>query len=717
MHSVANYVKINDEKALDCSDAVQDLRDNLASLAQTKFDNVTKKFEEEISLIEHDMDMLDKKMEQTEAKGYLLSSDYYTSLITLEQESIQKLEKEHSSLQETLQTLLNNGDIEPYSEDWYKMVGDIQDVEKAIEDANKSLIDYQNNLRKLEWDNFDMTQDYISQIQSESDFLIDLMSDSDLYNDNGTFNDLGNATAGLHAVSFNTYMSQADDYAKELLKIDKELADDPYNTTLIGRKQELLGLQQDMIKSAEDEKQAIKDLVSDGYQKMLDALQDIIDKRKDALQAEKDLYDYQKSIAEQTKAIGQYEKQLLAFSGDDSEETKNKIQQIKVSLEEAKENLKESEYDKWISDQEQMLDNLYDAAEEWVNQRLDNLEGIILDVINNTNENASNIKATLEEVGEDVSYSLTPEMEKIWSTNDGVSKVVSQYSQNFSNYSTTVQNTLSGIYNLVKQMITSSNQNAQKDIEEVNKNRTDTTNISAPASNPNPPAPPSTPNTDNSSGGGGSSWGSWFINKKDSYPKSKLNVNTSIVDRLKYRDFDSSYSARKSYYSAMGGSGTYTGSSNQNKWMISEMAAHGYKKGSKHIPEDQLAWTQEDGNEIIYRTSDGAMLTPLGQGDMVFTNEMSKRLWEISQGNIMPNMQLPTIPKLDVQLMEKMNGGQTGDVVLQFDGIQMNGVNDVAQFTNELANALSKDKRIGKILVDKTIGLSLGRNSLLSRSR
>lgn len=39
---------------------------------------------------------------------------------------------------------------------------------------------------------------------------------------------------------------------------------------------------------------------------------------------------------------------------------------------------------------------------------------------------------------------------------------------------------------------------------------------------------------------------------------------------------------------------------------------------------DQLAWTQEKGDEIILRKSDGAMLTPLAQGDMVFVRAMKE---------------------------------------------------------------------------------------------
>ena len=93
---------------------------------------------------------------------------------------------------------------------------------------------------------------------------------------------------GQHGVKYNVYMAQANKYAQEMQKINKELANDPYNKDLLDRRQELLEAQQEAILNAEDEKNAIKDMVENGIEKELDALQDLIDKRNDALDTEKD---------------------------------------------------------------------------------------------------------------------------------------------------------------------------------------------------------------------------------------------------------------------------------------------------------------------------------------------------------------------------------------------------------------------------------------------
>ena len=99
------------------------------------------------------------------------------------------------------------------------MQQDINDVNEAIQDSTSSLIDYKNAIQEIQWDIFDKIQDRISDINKESDFLIELMSNDKLFDDKGKITDKGKATMGLHGVNYNTYMAQADDYQKEMEKI------------------------------------------------------------------------------------------------------------------------------------------------------------------------------------------------------------------------------------------------------------------------------------------------------------------------------------------------------------------------------------------------------------------------------------------------------------------------------------------------------------------
>ncbi len=466
------------EKILECDDAIIDLKDDLADLAQTKFDNLSKQFEDQAAFIDHEASMLEATADLLETRGYIASKSVYNSLIQNTQSKKDILQSQRSALMDNL----NNSGIEKGTEAWNKMYLEILDLDEEILKLDNDTADYQNRLRELDWEVFDIIQEKISGITDETEFLIDLMSNDKMFNEDGSATKQGQATLGLHAMNYEVYMRQADDYAKELQKIDAELANDPNNQKLQEHKQELIELWRESALAAEDEKQSAKDLVSEGYDTLLDSMSKIIDKRKEMLSQVKDLYDYEKSIAEQTAEVSKYQKIINSMQGmADTEEGQAMLQKYELSLKEAKENLEETEYDKYISDQERLLDNLYDEAEEWLNQRLDNLDTIISEVINSTNENASKIEETLKtEVG-DVGGTLTAEMESIWNTENG-SSVISKYSEQFEDKMTTVNKTLEAIKNFVEQMAKESDKAANETIS--------TATPSTPAASPAAPASP-----------------------------------------------------------------------------------------------------------------------------------------------------------------------------------------------------------------------------------
>lgn len=680
-------------KALEASDAVQDLQDKLAELAKTKFDNVNSEYEAQLKQIDHSINVYDKMIDTAETQGYITSQKYYNALISTESSNISKLQLQYSSLTSARNEAMKAGNIAKYSEEWYSMTDSINSVEEAIQDANKSLIEYKNNLRQVKWDFFDKQEDYISKLQDESDWLINLITtENKLFNsDNGKITSSGKAVEGLHAINYNAYMTQADDYAKEIKKIDAEIANDPANTTLIERRQELLEQQRDMIKSAEDEKSAIKDLVSDGYDALSKALKKIADNYLDALNAQKDLYDYAKTIREQTKAVAQYEKQLEAIKNDTSEEAKAQIQQIKVKLEDAKQDLADSEYNQWISDQQNIVDTFESDLEDWINSRLDDLDELVQNVIDQTNTSASEINDVIEKEAGDVGYTVSDAISKVMdvdSTNG--TNMVNFYDKTFPNEMTTTRNSIDAIKNLLQAMKDAADKKAQ---EEIKKQQAAQQAISNPASSSSSSSSSSSnSHSSNNSGSSSSSsgWGSWFVHKADSYPKSKLRINSSIVDRLKLHNFDSSKSARAGYYKAMGGSGTYVGSASQNNWMISEMKKHGFKQGG--TIGKLIRSTGEDGF-VLART-----------GEEIFSKEkliMLKDALQYIPQNF--NIASTSLPKFT----QKASNSSV-DVKVDFGGITMNGVNNPEEFVTEL----QKSKRFEKIVQSITVDTAMGKNSL-----
>lgn len=686
------------DKALDCQDAVQDLQDDLADLAKTRFVEVVTQFENLLSVIEHTLDLTETAIDKVEAEGYLVSTKMYEMLKKSQTEQIATLQEELNSLNSALTTAMNEGSIERYSELWYELLGDIQDVESEIADLNKDLAETNNLIRETSWNLFDKMQDMLGSVQEESDWLIDLMDSEKMFNtEDASITDYGQATMGLHAVNYNAYMSQADDYAKEILKLNEEIAKDPYNDTLLERRRELIEAQRESISAAKDEKSAIMDLVEEGYSAFQDVLDGIIEKRKDLLNSTKDLYSYQHSIAKQTKEISQLEKQLNAYTGDDSESAKKTIQELKVSLEAAKSDLQESEMDQYISDQQKMLDSLTDEVEEFFSLRLEDTDARIAEVVEATNENASQIKTTLESEVSSVGTTLSNSMKEIWSKEGDFANIITMYGTNFGSALTTTNNVLNDIRNYLKAM----SQHSDSKAEEEAKNITTTTATTAKDNN-------SSPNTTTTP-----------VATTPTQPKKEITVGGKI----------NAGSARIYATSSGTGGGTqyyandpvYTVLGEQNGYVL----ARYHKLNSGHTgwfkKSDVKAY--KDGGLIDYTGLawvDGTKSKPeavLNADDTENLVKMTGIISKIGDVDIMKFQSsldaLPQIQSFTSAQLPKIEPYQVEqNINYDFSGIQMNGVNDPQEFAEQLRYALKNDNRTIKIIQAETLGVMTGQNSL-----
>lgn len=432
--------------------------------AQKKLENISSYYDSRTSHYENRNTLINTYMDRMQTQGYNLSTKFYTAQMAQDQKVLTQKKAKLTAMQKQLQESIDKGIIQKGTQEYYDMQDSIEQVALSIEETTNDIVNMQAAIRDLKWEQFDQMQEAISRITSESDFLIELMSHKDMYDKDGKMTEQGLATMGLHGVNYNTYMAQADKYKKEMLKISKELADDPNNQKLIDRKNELIDAQQQAILSAENEKDSIKDLIQDGIDKELDALKDLIDKYKKGIESAKSLHEYQKKIAEQSENIASLQKQLASLQGDDSEENKAKLQKLKESLKDAQSDMEDTQYDKFISDQEELLDNLYNDYKDALDKRMDNVDTLISDAIAQINSSSSDIKTTLETESKNVGYTLSNAMTSIWDTKE--EPVISKYGDKLDELTTT-NNTLDDIWNRQKDMIDAINSMANAYISKV----------------------------------------------------------------------------------------------------------------------------------------------------------------------------------------------------------------------------------------------------------
>ena len=712
------------DKAQDAKTAVQELNIELKGLAKSRFDNVASEFEKKISYFKDYSDQLQKEMDIITTKGWFSSTSINEGMKKVEQDNLDRLKQERNALLNALNSAVGSGKIEKYSEDWYDMQSSIDSVTSSILDAEKALIEYDNAIRQIKWDAFDRTRDDVENLISETEFFVELLKDKGITDDNGNTTAEGKAAQALLVQKYQLYLNQAQKYKDEILKIDEELANNPYDKELLDRKQDLIDKQQEAIKSSISEKDAIKDLVNDGYNDLLDALQKVIDKQKESLNAEKSLHDYQRTVAEQANTVAQLQKRLLALQGDNSESGQSQRQTINSELKDAQDQLEETEYEQYIEDQTKMLDDLASQAEEWINTRLDNLDGLIQQIIDDSNTHSGEIKDTITNTANEFGINLSDGMKSIWETNtnninNNITSVFNDFGTKFDNTMTTLNSVVSGIESKVQEMLRLANEEAaqrQAELEEQRRQQ------EAAESNSSSSGDYSEPDydwddigggdSDSSSGGDGVDW----IYSPDYFPKDQLNVNTSIVDRLKSLDYDSSFGARAMYFEQMGLGNDYTGSYDDNVAMLEWMKSRGiggYRKGTKSATKGLHIYGEDNPGSEVLVTKYG-VLRQFDSGDTVFNKDQVEKLWNLSKGITTPNMYMDNLgAKLpDITPVSTNKSVDIGGINVNVDKVVTDNPED---FTRQLTNELAGNSKIQKILGEINSNQLLGRNSLSTR--
>ena len=400
--------------AADIQSQIEELNRSLADLALQEFEAIQSQFENRLSDFTNTANRIQDEMDLIEAKGHVVSQSMYRQLIANEKANRQELTAEREQLLRSLNAAIASGHLISGSEQWYDMQRKIQDVDAAIREADKSLQDYNNSLRQLKWDAFDRMQEKLSGQTDESEYLRKLLEQEDTTDASGKhgLSKYGIAELDIRGANYQIYLEQIRKYKSEIASLDKQIAKDPGNQTLLERRQKLVEAQRESVLAAREEKQAMIDLARKGYDAIIDSMEELISKKKEALKSEQDLYEYQKSIAEKTKNIATLEKQRAAYSNDTSEEGRKRLQEITVKLQEAQEDLKDTEYQKWISTQEDMMDQALSDYQAFVDEKFSDTDALIAELLTTTDENQSTTNRVLAELAKAAGYKLSEDLLK-----------------------------------------------------------------------------------------------------------------------------------------------------------------------------------------------------------------------------------------------------------------------------------------------------------------
>ena len=433
----------------DCSAAQEEYNSWAVESNKLKFDNIADDFEKQAQLLGHQMTALDSRISEIEASGAKVNISYYESQKKVNDQMLATYQQEKNELEKSI------GAIKPGTDEWYEAYDQIQQVSASISDCVKESYELNNAINQLHFELFEDISESIGRIITEQEFLQSLFAHEKLTDDKtGNLTEAGLAKLGSLSASYHASKNRADRDAAEVKELKRMSDSGQLHSDLLGitfnsmddlkaKLDETYTTWQNDIKETYSLESDIAELMKEKYQAELDMLKELIDAKKDALNAEKDLHDYNRTISEKTKDISTIQKQIAAYSGDTSQEGLAKLQKLQKELADKQEDLEETEYDRMISDQQDMLDRLYEEYEELVTKKLDDFYALVKEGLGTANDNMAVIKDYLDRTADLNGY--MPETEDLFlglgnNIDQNVNRIINAIAANAAGSSGTIPN-------------------------------------------------------------------------------------------------------------------------------------------------------------------------------------------------------------------------------------------------------------------------------------
>ena len=733
LKAVAKYnaaLEANKEALKNAQQAQTDYNKTLYDNAHQMFQNIIDEYEFKRENIAQKSTRINNAMELNETKGYRNSKVYYEGVMANDQEEYntlqQQLTQAEAELEKNLRTIKDYKGTANYQEE----VRGINEIINAMDEMDIKMAQTQNDMNQLDWDNFDKLQEAISRVTDEASFLIDELSRKELIDsDTGTFTDEGRAVMALYAGNYEANRQQVEMYNKEIADWKKYMKDNGLedNDEARNHLNDLVDAQREYASACQESKYAMIDMAKDGLNAQKDYLQEIIDKYKDLMDKQQSAYEYQKNLNSAVEEINNVQKQIEVYSGDNSEENRARIQQLNKDLKDKQESLQDMQREKLTSDINNMFDDLMDNYGDYIDDLVSKMDDNFDELISTVNMGLGDTQTVIEEFADSLGIDLSEQLRAI---------------QHGNNIEQSTKNSINQIESDQNKLVNDADSRATDDISNIDSeaNALDTARDNAVAKGEADRAEQARQQAQQQASQSAEAQrlaeeqarraadekakkdradyltaldyiGSHFYKPKSGTKASDIKNATKkkIFEKTKDRTVTVENLNALAGLLGVSSSGLYNRLNELGVFKaIGKSGIIQFAKGSKNIPNDMIAQIGEKGHEIVYRSADGSILTPLGKNDMVFTHEMSENLWQMAkQRNITT---VPGVERVD-RTAGTVNNMRSGDVIIQLNGnIELPNVYDAKEFTAQLKQIIKSDRNVQGLLMDSTVNKALTNN-------
>lgn len=692
------------DKAQDVKDMIVELNSEIRDLNNQKLDNIVDDFDRYVSLRKQWVSRQESKIEYYDMIGKNVSESTYNPILKNLTTGSEYLRAESQQLRKQLDSLMASGAIKKYTDDWYVWTEKIDAVNEEMYQTNIELEKTKDIIRELRWEKFNESIDTLDFKNEELEDLRSYLSSDGLFEDDGSLTSQGAANITILGMQIANSQQKLADYNAALKKLDQEykngvITQDEYTE----QQREFLESIRESANAVYDYKQELIDMYKTQITAENNALKENIDRRKEALSKKKEYYEYDKTIRDKNKDIDALKAQISALEGVTNQAGQAELARLKAQLAEQEEDLEDTKKEHSYDLQTDAYDQLTTVADEALDKTLKELQTnaeFQKQVVDNM---LSYIKTQYKNAYDEISKIISNSGITLDSSNQNTINGLggSKGQSNANNIASNAQkdpdqvNSSSAINGVNTGKISGTNEIALKSLK-INKSSATvyvgSTITLSTVSNPShikyavywksSNTKVATVSATGVVKGISAGTATITVSSENKSATCRITVKKKTTSSSTTRQGAGTVTAKSglNLRASAGTSGklittlpkgtkvTITGETTKNgdKWY--KVKANGktgyvhsdwikvtkkYGHGVKNISNSQLAWTQDQGREIIVSKSDGSILTPLKQGDSVLPNKLTENLFD--WGKISPKSLLKGLSKTMVSQQNTLN--------------------------------------------------------------
>lgn len=657
------------DKIDDAKISIEEIQTKINDLSLDKFNYLADVIERKMKKVQRSLDFSDFYQGMLEATGYASSSSVYKSMADDYGKLALKSQKELQRLEAYRQKLIDRGLLTKNSKQDLEMQEKIAEVEKQVLDYTLQQAEAEKNARDAVRERFDYLQQIQDSYEDELNSINSLFYSDQAIDDEAHYTSTAYGMMATQQYAYASNLDQVQKYKQALAELEEqhrsgEIGAQEYQD----REQSLRASMYESAEAAKAAKDAIIDLAKERIEKEISIIEDqikayseLINKQKQALKSAKDLHDYEKSIAESRDDLAKITRKLAAIENDTSQSATAQRKKLEQEYADAKAKLEEKEYQHSISTAEKNLDKQAEAYEEAKNVEIKRLQEKLKDVEALFSEATGELSGHMTEALQ----GMTDTLEKYGvSMSEIISNAIISGVQNGTTGSSQLLSGVSGVQNqysnendaeVAKVALEQTKSNFNKEqanyagqlnslIEGLYKSKIIDARVRDKWTKSNKEA------------------GGWS-NSVNSINEAIAANNYSEAEKMIQGLIDSMHKKKDQIKSSLSKAQReqLNAAITAVKNWTSKLKNRGFATGVHKLNKNELAWTQELGNEAILSPTRNAILTPLKSGDTVLTAAQTDNLFKMAKN--------PFDFLKDVLKVEKVQLAGTGGITMQIDNV------------------------------------------------